>query len=197
MTKSVQFLLAISLSFFLPRFVEAQVKVEREYKIKEDMIPDKAFRFIHESGILQSGTKVNWYREEGVDEESVEAKFSQGGAKYSVEFSIDGSLQDLEMEIKVGDISPATMVGVRKALDAEFTKWKIKKVQVQWLGEEEEVIRSIKQGEANEELIENYEIVVKAQSEDAKSYFELLFDNAGALMRKSRIIENSSDILIY
>jgi hypothetical protein len=68
-----------------------------------------------------------------------------------------------QRHIKVGDISATTLSGIEKSMDEEFIKWKIKKVQVQWLGEEERGIESIKQGEAGKGIIEIHEIRTKVK----------------------------------
>ena len=63
----------------------AQDKVEREYKINLDAVPEKAKEFVYESGVLPPKVRVNWYREESADEESIEAKFKHQGQRRSEE----------------------------------------------------------------------------------------------------------------
>jgi hypothetical protein len=65
------------------------------------------------------------------------------------------------------------------------------------VGPEPPVIESLKKGAATEGVEENFELVIKGKAGDEKSYYELLFSRDGTLLRKERIVESSSDILIY
>ncbi len=187
------------LSLFLILSVQGfgQDKVEREYKIKQEEAPPKAIQFIYEIESVTEKTRVNWYREESADVESVEAKFKIDKQNYSIEFSTDGELQDVEIRMDERDIPTMTREAIKESLNSEFIKWSIKKVQLQWVGESQLVISSIDRNERQEGVEENYEMVIKGETDKSKSYFELLFDSTGKLMRTSRIVENSSDILIY
>lgn len=195
--RSGQPLIALSLCFVISTSASSQTKTEREYRIKKDTIAENACVFINQSGFLEEKTKVKWYREESNDGTSVEAKFSQNGRGFSIEFSQQGQLQDVEIEIDEDEIPKKTLKSIEENLNEEFSKWKIKRVQRQWVGGEADVINSIKQKSAQPNVTENFELIVKGQSPEDKSYFEFLFDSSGKLLRKERIVESASDILIY
>lgn len=175
----------------------AQVKYEREYRIKNDTVAENACVFVHQSGILDEKTRVKWYWEESEDGASIEAKFKQNGKRYSIEFSENGELQDAEIEMDEEEIPVETMKKVRNTLDGEFDKWKFKKSQHQLIGSELKVIESIKKGFVVDGVQENFEIVIKGKVGSEKNYYELLFDRTGELIRQQKIVEQSSDILIY
>jgi len=174
-----------------------QDKVEREYKIQQTKVPQNAQDFIYQTSILLPKTKVNWYREVNANRETVEAKFKQNNHRHSIEFSASGDLEDVEIEIPFTEVQRSTRTSVEQALDSAFVKWKIKKVQRQWVGDEKKMIKAIQSLERVAGLKENYEIIIKGESEDTKSYFEVLFNEEGGCVRKSRIRQNSIDILIY
>jgi len=190
-------LIALTLCFVISTSASSQTKTEREYRIKKDTIAENACVFINQSGFLEEKTKVKWYREESNDGTSIEAKFSQNGRGFSIEFSQQGQLQDVEIEIDEDEIPKKTLKSIEENLNEEFSKWKIKRVQRQWVGGEADVINSIKQKSAQPNVTENFELIVKGQSPEDKSYFEFLFDSSGKLLRKERIVESASDILIY
>lgn len=190
-------LIALTLCFIISTSASSQTKTEREYRIKKDTIAENACVFINQSGFLEEKTKVKWYREESNDGTSIEAKFSQNGRGFSIEFSQQGQLQDVEIEIDEDEIPKKTLKSIEENLNEEFSKWKIKRVQRQWVGGEADVINSIKQKSAQPNVTENFELIVKGQSPEDKSYFEFLFDSSGKLLRKERIVESASDILIY
>jgi len=174
-----------------------QEKFEREFKIKNDTIAENACVFIYQSEILEEKTRVDWYKEVSNRGTSLEAKFKQSGKHYSVEFSEAGVLEDVEIEIDSDQISEKTMENMEHVLSSEFEKWKIKRVQRQWVGSELNIINSFESDAAAEGVEENFEVIVKGRTKEDKNYFELLFSSEGKLLRKSKIIENSSDILIY
>ncbi|MGB6036890.1 MAG: hypothetical protein WBG42_11530 [Cryomorphaceae bacterium] len=174
-----------------------QEKFEREFKIKNDSVAETAGDFIYKSGILGDKTKVDWYKEISQRGTSFEAKFKQSGKHYSVEFSEAGVLEDVEIEMDSDQIPGETMANMEMVLNSEFVKWKIKRVQRQWVGSELNIISSFEAGAAAEGVEENFEVIVKGRTPEDKNYFELLFSREGKLLRKSKIIENSSDILIY
>lgn len=183
--------------FAFPSFAHCQVIYEREYRIRKDTIAENACIFINQSGFLEERTKVKWYREESEEGISIEAKFKQNKKDYSIEFSKEGELQDVEMEIDESEVPVESMKSIRKILEDEFLKWKIKKIQRQWVGPEIDVIESIKSGYAKEEVEENFEIVIKGRTDEDRSFFELLFNEQGELISKGRILEGPGDILIY
>lgn len=193
---SIQFCFVLAF-LFLSSLTSAQDKVEREYKINQKDVPQEAQDFIFETGILYPKTKVQWFREESASDESVEAKFRQDRYRYSIEFSKDGQLQDVEIEIPFSEIPSSTQEIIEVALDSVFVKWRISKVQRQWVGDPEMVVESIKKFEPASDVQENYEMVIKGDTGSNRSYFELLFSQSGELLRKSRIRQNSLDILIY
>lgn len=174
-----------------------QEKFEREFKIQIDSVAQTAGHFIYQSGILGDKTKVDWYKEVSDRGISLEAKFKQNGKHYSVEFSEAGVLEDVEIEMDSDQILQETMGKMERVLNSEFEKWKIKRVQRQWVGSERDIIKSFESGVAAEGVEENFEVIVKGRTPEDKNYFELLFSSKGKLLRKSKIIENSSDILIY
>jgi hypothetical protein len=190
--------LLIFFSFILASlFCLGQEKFEREFKIKNDTIAENACVFIYQSDILEDKTQVDWYKEVSQRGASLEAKFKQSGERYSVEFSEAGVLEDVEIEIDSDQIPEITMGNMELVLNGEFVKWKIERVQRQWVGSELNIIKSFESGTAAEGVEVNYEVIVKGRTEKDKNYFELLFSFDGNLLRKSKIIENSSDILIY
>jgi len=190
--------LPVSFLFVLSSlFCMGQEKFEREFKIKNDTIAENACVFIYQSEILEEKTRVDWYKEVSNRGTSLEAKFKQSGKHYSVEFSEAGVLEDVEIEIDSDQISEKTMENMEHVLSSEFEKWKIKRVQRQWVGSELNIINSFESDAAAEGVEENFEVIVKGRTKEDKNYFELLFSSEGKLLRKSKIIENSSDILIY
>lgn len=75
---------------------KGQTKYEREFRMSEKKVPQKAREFVHS---MDFESKVKWYFEENLQGNSIEAKLKQQGQQYSVEFDTLGTLQDVEVEI--------------------------------------------------------------------------------------------------
>lgn len=175
----------------------AQAKYEREYRITKDTIPEKALDFIHQLGILNDSTKVKWYKEVTLTGETLEAKYRKNGRKHSVEFTNRGDFSDVEVEIGKGRIPSATMKAIQVYLTDNFRKYRMEKIQRQWVGDEVDVISSLKSGVVEGSVVVNYELIIRGVTAEEKRYYELLFDAEGTLLKRIRIAVNTSDNLIY
>ncbi|MEL6254700.1 MAG: hypothetical protein AAFR87_22000, partial [Bacteroidota bacterium] len=76
-------------------YAQAQIKYEREYKLKPTEIPMPAKIFVDS---CKFSTQITWYKEESQDGKSIEAKLKHKGKKYSIEFDTVGLLQDMEIQ---------------------------------------------------------------------------------------------------
>jgi hypothetical protein len=186
----------IALIFFTVLGLRAQTKTEREVRIKAEEVPVSARDFVDEALRNSQQVKVRWYREYFTGGSSIEAKYKYQGKRYSIEFSSEGKLEDIEVEISWTDIPSTHRNLLRNSLDNEFLKWKISKVQEQRTGMDSDLSRFISDNR-DENLDLKYEIVIRGKTEEEVAYFELLIGLDGEVLKQSRIVENRSDILIY
>lgn len=170
----------------------AQDKYEKESRVKRSEVPDLAFTFIDSLGIK---SKIKWYKEQSLSGSSYEAKFKQGALVHSVEFDTLGSIEDVEIEVKVDKIAPKAYDGITKTFGSECTGYSIRKVQQQYTGSRDELFTIIKNENAKTTC--NYELVVKCKHEGGVDLFEYLFDSKGELISKSRIVFKNSSHLEY
>ncbi len=190
MKKSIAFLLLL----FVSASAFSQYKYEKEFRIGETEVPEKAVSFVDS---LDFGTKVRWYREVGYDTISFEAKTRYDRQRYSIEFSADGTFEDVEVGIGAGDI-PSAAFGLMSAyLQAEHDKYKIEKAQVQYSGHPGAVLAYFeKQGNPDGVLI-NYELVVSTKIEGAFVMLEYLFSEPGDFIRRSQITLGRTENIIF
>lgn len=186
--------LMISVLLLFPILVWSQVKFERESRLKETEIPAPARQFITEADIQ---TRVKWYYEENLEGNSVEAKFRQGKSRYSVEFDTLGNIQDVEIEIEPNTLSKQQQQKLNGALDALFTKYRIRKIQRQYRGSSSELQEVLqKEGVLSSAQI-RYEIVIKGRNDDGVKLYEITFDEEGQLLEQRQIIFRNSEHLEY
>ena len=168
----------------------SQVKFEKEERILREEAPADAISFVDSMNL---NNKVKWFRETGYSTISFEAKTKHKGKRISVEFSENGTFEDIEIEISTDEIPRKTYNNVSDYLLASHEKYKIDKVQIQYTGEPNIVLSYFLTEEASNDLLINYEIVINTKADGAFARFEYLFDKDGGFIQKSRIKLSMTD----
>lgn len=165
-------------------FSFAQVKFEREYDISQDEVPAQALAF---TGSFFPDLKLKWFGEESQDGKSIEAKSFKRKQKYSIEFSTEGELLDIEKGIKFNSIAGETRAAINELLRRDFDKFKIAKVQIQWSGELSAVKSFLKNSKETTGLQTAYEIELEGKKDGNSAMYEFLFSDTGQLLSKKEI----------
>ncbi len=171
-----------------------QQKFEKESRIRYADVPTAARSFVD---TLALGAKVKWYLEQGIDTQSLEAKYRRNGQRYSVEFDTLGNIQDIEMEVDEGALPPPLRAAIRRQLDADCTRHRVRKTQVQYTGSPAALLSQVSGQGTPAALATHYELVVKCRSVKQVELFEYLFDAAGQVRTKSTIIFKNASNLEY
>lgn len=172
----------------------AQNKYEKESRFKEKEVPSIALDFI---GSLAVERKVRWYLEEGFDRTSIEAKFKMNNQNYSIEFDRLGNLEDIEIQVKWGELRKSLKDSVSFYLGQDCKKFKIRQIQLQYSGDHSVLLSKIKTGESTDDYIVRYEIVVKCCHDNNVNLFEYLFSDSGQKLTVSQIVFKNSSHLEY
>lgn len=181
----------------------AQQKYEREYKINTSEVPQEALDFIK---AFKGSKKVKWYQEQGLDSTSVEAKFKLKGAKYSVEFGDDGTLQDIEQTVSFKTLDQDIQEKIQSYFGKNHDAFSIEKVQLQYTGKPEFLLIWIKGSDfprypsmvtAISDIVRVYELVVRTRTKNKVLLFEYQFDEKGQKIAQKEIITRDTDILKF
>ena len=172
----------------------SQIKFEKEEHIKQSNAPEKAVGFVDSMNL--SG-RIKWYKEIGYNKISYEAKTKHKDKRLSIEFSSNGTFEDVEVEIKTADIEPASFDKISDYLLKAHSKFKINKVQIQYSGDTNHILDFFLREESAKDLIINYEIVMTTKSDGSFAMFEYLFDKNGGFIQKSRIESHMTDNLEF
>lgn len=178
----------------LPCTLFAQEKFEKESRIKKTNVPLKARLFIDS---LQAQHTIKWYKEEGLLENTIEAKFKNDKTLYSVEFDTLGNIQDLEIEINWEDMPSSVGDSILALLKKDCIKNKIIKIQRQYSGKELIPLSFENFHLKRESLVINYELIVRCKEQNNVVLFEYLFDEKGLFISKSTIVFKNSSHLEY
>ena len=186
--------LLLLLLLFKLSLAYSQDKLEREYRIKESGVPAKALNYV-ESIFKNVGMK--WYGEENLNGKAIEAKGRLQGDLYSVKFSVDGNLQDVERVMDFNSIPEDVRNTIAKNLKSRFSKFKLQKTQIQWVGNMNDLAALVKEESVTGTYTTNYEITLRGTKDGRTDYYEILSDNKGELIRESKIVQRSNQNLIY
>lgn len=172
----------------------AQVKYEKESRLNEKDIPERAKRFVD---TLQTEARVRWYLEEGLEGTTVEAKFSYKGFKHSIEFDTLGYVEDVEIEVPWSLIPEVARKAINQSLIKECSHHKIRKVQLQYTGPPHSLIAKIQNENTLLPYILKYEIIARCRTSEDLALYEYLFSDDGQKLRRSKIVFKNSSNLEY
>jgi hypothetical protein len=168
----------------------AQVKYEKESRVKKSDVPAYAKEYVD---LYQFDKRVKWYKEIGFNSISFEAKTKFQGKNYSIEFSDDGSFEDIEIEIKSNEIPPEIFSTISNYLVEKHTKYSIEKIQIQYLGDKQKVLNYLQNNGKSNDVVMNYEIVISTKLQGTFTMLEYLFSDEGGFMQKEQIVLKRTD----
>lgn len=169
-------------------------KYEREYRVSASEVPAAARRFVDSCGFER---RIRWYREESLNEPSYEAKVRHGGHQHSIEFDTLGTLEDVEISWRQRELPDSVASDLSRYLNETFRSWRIKKIQLQWLGPPQ-VVRALIRGKTPAGAYQlRYELIVIGRNTDGREWYELLLDDQGSPLMRRRIIHRNTDHLDY
>ncbi len=166
-------------------------KFEKESRIKEEAVPKPALSYLKEEGQSQA----KWYREQGLEDISFEAKFKSNNRRISVEFGKDGKLEDIEVEIEFEQLPTEVQQTIKTHLGEAFDRFKIRKVQIQY--KESPLSKLGQMHWVSFAEPHAFEIVVKGKKEALPKLWEITFDQAGELVNQVEIVSRNNVHLEY
>ena len=174
--------------------VMAQQKYEREVRIQATDVPADALNFVNSSPI---DSKIKWYREINLNTTSIEAKTKYKRHRYSIEFSENGILEDIEVEIKVRDLNPEIIKKIRATIEKSLGDFKLEKIQLQYTGDRELLKTVFNTHPVPDALTVKYELVISSKESGTFKRFELLFNEALELESTTEIITKNNINIEY
>lgn len=171
-----------------------QPKREKEEDIQRNEMPVSVQQYL-DRNIPSEARKVRDYFETDGSKKSYETKFKYKGRKFSVEFSENGELEDIEAEAKSRELAQSIINNIRTYLENENDRYKIEKLEAQY--------RSDKGAEMTKalNLFKNepdfFELIVATRNKDKLEKYEITFDKKGNFVKRRKVIRISYDYLIF
>ena len=179
---------------FVQVCVGQQFKYEKETRIKEKNVNPSARAYVESLGFKK---KVKWFKEIGYERESIEAKISPNDKKYSIEFLMDGTLEDVEIGAKISTLPSHIQQVILSCLSAQYEDYSIDKTQIQYSGDPEEILNFLKYGVEYESILTRYEIVINTKSNGSFKSYEYLFSTEGEVIQFVEIVRRNIDNIEY
>ena len=187
--RSLLFLLILLLSFQL----SAQDKLEKEYRVKADEVPTTAVQWLRTA--FPKTRKLKWYYEETSGKKSYEAKFCYKHSKFSVEFSTEGMLEDVEIERKWKKLAHAVQTTLQSGFD-KIPDFKLHRVQEQWTGNAKAIQQHLHTPNPSAIII-RYEVEFLGVLNEERAFWEGVFSKNGELLHFRKIILSNADNLNF
>lgn len=173
----------------------AQQKFEKESRIKQEDVPENARAYVE--SLFSDGPSVKWYREESLNGISVEGKTKQEEGIYSIKFTTEGQLLDVELTRSFDDLPQEIQEEIEDYFSDHFDRYRIKKVQVQWVGDADILRGVIKRKDFDQDFQTNYEIEFSGRKDRKSNPYEALFDQEGDHIETQEIIPRNISHLLY
>ena len=171
--------------------VYGQTKNEKEERVKKNTFPEKALKVIEQ--LPMNCKRLRFYKETDGQKQSFEVKFKYNSKRYSLEFSTDGNIEDLEVIAKFKTIEDSIKSKVNSYFQSTFTKHKLIKVQKQYLYNSEfdptKFLSDILSQNWNKPP--GFEIIAEVKAKKTRTVREFTFDQTG-LFKSFRILNPTS-----
>ena len=170
-----------------------QTKVEVEKRISKELIPEGAKAYISKNFKTK---KIKWFFEKGENHSSYEAKFCEFGSDFSVEFSTDGTLEDVEVRFKFKSLKEHIKSHIEKSLEEVFSNFRVLKTQLQLTTYDPEKITSF----FNTNTIPEgglLELIVLGKTEQSKNRYEILINPEGKIFSMLKLEEKNQLFLQF
>lgn len=170
-------------------------KVEREVSIKQRDVPQPAKDWLVDT--FEDIKRPNWYKEFNEIGYSYEAKFKLKKHFYSVKFDSLGIILDVEIELKLSELSEELQLALKDYFTANYETYQINKIQIQYTGLPDDLEDFFDEDE-KEGITTRYEIEYRGKVDSNKDeIWEALFTEKGKFIQKRVIKVSSTDNLIF
>ncbi|MBC2837933.1 hypothetical protein [Robiginitalea sp. SC105] len=175
----------------------AQQKQEREFRIRKDQFPPVALEAMEP--FLADARRLRYYKEIDSARSSFELKFKLQRLWYSVEFTPEGVLEDVEVRIKPVDIPDETWARMQSHMTEAFGKHRVRKIQQQYPREAFDSVEVTMKNAFQNLLLPQlrYELVIQTRTQEGLTQYEALYDSEGALLLLREALPPNYNHILY
>jgi len=183
--------------FFLAQLIFSQIKNEKEARIQISEFPEKAQNII--KVLPQNCKHLKFYKETDGEKHSFEAKFKYKKQRYSLEFSTNGIIEDIEITTKFKDILNPFKDSIKAYFKNNFKKYKFIKIQKQYSysqkTDSKQFLFDIMS--QNTKTAPNFEIIAEVKTDKDRIIKEFTFNNDGSFISARILNPTSYEHVLY
>ena len=181
----------------LGQFVISQTKNEKEERIKPSNFPLAAQQVV--TSLPSDCKRLKFYKETDGQKESFEAKFKYKGKRYSLEFSKEGNIEDLEVLTKIKSIEATISSKIIEHFESTYTKHKLIKIQEQYVYNTATDPIQFVNRVLNEksDIAPNFEIIAEVKLNKQRELRELTFNGTGQFLNFRTVNPSSYEHVLY
>ena len=177
--------------------LSGQVKYEREYRIRKAQFPEAALQVLDSR--LDGVRRLRFYREVDSNRIRYAVKFKKARLHYSVGFTQEGELEDVEFHITPVDIPEESWGSIQAELTDRFGRHKVREIRQQYpraaFVSVEQTLRNAFQNLLLPER--NYRLVLRVRNDRGSMPYEALFDADGKLLKLRKALPANYDHILY
>lgn len=185
------------LMFPYSQVITCQTKYEKEERIKISDLPKMTLSILET--LPENCKRIKYYKETDNEKVSYEIKFKFKKQSYSIEFSENGFLEDIEIIIKFKNIENLIGTQIKKHLNQSYTKYKFTKIQEQYIyypkNDTSEFIHNVMF--KKQKIKPNYEIIAEVKNGKQHKIKEFLFDENGEFLNYRILDPTSYEHVLY
>lgn len=157
----------------------SQTKNEKEERVQLEALPEAAIPIVNR--LSKQLKRLRFYKETDGEKQSFEAKFKHNKQHYSIEFSREGIIEDIEILINEKQLKKEIKSNIDAFYRLNFRKSKLIKIQMQYVYNRETdpnlYVESILSGTSVYK--NNYEIIAEVKNDTQRQVCEYLFNAQG------------------
>jgi hypothetical protein len=189
------FLLGFTLLF--STLLVSQTKNEKEERIELKDFPQKAVDVL--LALPKDCKRLKFYKETDGTKQSFEAKFKYNKQRYSLEFSNEGVIEDIEVTVKPKNIEDSVTTLIKSYFKRSYKRAKLIKTQKQYVYNESlNSVKFLNQVLSKSSSVEvNYEIIAEVKSKTERNIREFKFDKNGNFLNYKILNPDSYEHALY
>jgi hypothetical protein len=175
----------------------SQTKNEQEVRVKLESLPEAAIAVVNT--LPNNCRRLRFYKESDGRKQSFEVKFKYHRKHYSIEFSTEGVIEDIELIVKQRQLENKIKSQIEAYFNLNYEKSKLIKIQKQYLYKGSinptTFVRNLLSDASDQDV--NYEIIAEVKSDSKREVGEFLFNENGELISFKTVNPNSYQHVLY
>lgn len=179
------------------QFALCQTKNEKEERVLLSEFPEAAQKVI--KTLPEHCKRISFYKETDGEKQSFEAKFKYKGKRYSLEFSKQGIIEDLEVTIKFKTLDTSIKTNINTYFTSNYSKHKCIKIQQQYVYNSRvkpsTFITNVLAQSSNQPP--NFEIIAEVKANKKRHLGEFTFNQTGDFINFRTLKATSYEHVLY